>query len=52
MMDSDIENHVPAEELCRTCAQAKKDMISIYSEEGRERNLPEKVNSCLPITVR
>lgn len=39
-------------ELCRLCtASHGTKKINIFSEEGRKKNLHEKISGCLPIVV-
>jgi len=39
-------------ELCRLCTASQGGKIHIFSEEGRKRNLYNKITKCLPIVVR
>lgn len=39
------------EELCRLCASYDAIKIPIFSERGRERNLKDKITTCLPFDV-
>jgi len=38
-------------ELCRICGSTGREKIRIFSSEGRGRNLLEKIDQHLPITV-
>lgn len=39
-------------ELCRLCtASHGTKKVNIFSEEGRKKNLYEKISGCLPIVV-
>ena len=37
--------------LCRLCASSISKGIYIFSGAGREQNLADKINTCLPVTV-
>lgn len=39
------------DELCRLCASYDAIKIPIFSERGRERNLKDKITTCLPFDV-
>ncbi len=42
----------PAPPTCRVCAKESEGAVSIFSDSGRERGLPEKCQQCLPVLVR
>uniref|UniRef100_A0A1B6C732 Protein krueppel n=1 Tax=Clastoptera arizonana TaxID=38151 RepID=A0A1B6C732_9HEMI len=39
-------------ELCRLCTSSEGTKIHIFREEGRRRQLPTKIQICLPLQVR
>ncbi|XP_054261904.1 zinc finger protein 227-like [Macrosteles quadrilineatus] len=44
----DVENTA----FCRLCSQLCSNFIFIFDEVGIKLNIAEKINSCLPVTVR
>lgn len=38
-------------ELCRLCACYDAIKMEIFGEEGKERNLVDKIQTCLPLQV-
>ncbi|XP_075222811.1 uncharacterized protein LOC142325225 isoform X2 [Lycorma delicatula] len=44
--------NVSAGILCRLCASTSSDMLLIYDEVGMKYSISEKINVCLPVTVR
>lgn len=39
-------------ELCRLCLSSDGVKVSIFEEEGKQRNFAEKIHTCLALVVR
>ncbi|XP_055375060.1 putative uncharacterized protein DDB_G0271606 isoform X2 [Condylostylus longicornis] len=38
-------------DLCRLCTTSSGSRINIFSEEGRKKNMSQKISECLPVVV-
>jgi hypothetical protein len=45
------EDSIPRETVCRTCGKEGLHMVGIFSDDGRNYFLADKINSTLPIKV-